>query len=314
MTLLPWALSTTDNVRNPLLRTPVVKLTDFLRSIWWVEGTNVLVMEKNRSPQVLKVVCGFLSRLSAAQRRQAKNTEVTGLPECGFHRALPSISEFVGKQWWSKTRLTTVLTITSRRRILIPIQCLCTWPHCSPSIDILWIPCVPLWRKLQLAEYQSLAHPFHFFWCLIASKQRKLIICFYQEGYLVCRNQSLWNELDLRRGFHLRSVGFGGIQWMFKAPSVKATKPVFWLGIYWTCEIFKWMCLLSVPGYFPGRKEISSELCLWGSQLPQSSGPFLPACKTFQSSKIFSQHQWKPLMNQICPYFLSFLPVWLRSG
>ena len=64
-----------------------------------------------------------------------------------------------------------------------------TFSHFSPSINVLWVSSVIWCRKLQLADYLSLAPLFHFSECLIASKQRKLIIYFYQRRCCVCRNQ-----------------------------------------------------------------------------------------------------------------------------
>lgn len=201
--------------------------------------------------------------------------KVTQIPACGVQSTLKylwvrRVAPVIHKQ------VDNCSHITSKQRILIPIQCLHTCPNRSPSINVLWIPRVTWWRKLQLADYLSLAQSFHFFLCLIASKQRKLIIYFYQEGYFVCKSQSLWNELglqlDWRRGFRWSSVGCWSIQGPVKALSVKATQLAFWLGIYLTREIFKWMWLLSVPGYIPGRKEARYELCLWGSSFHRTLG------------------------------------------
>lgn len=107
------------------------------------------------------------------------------MPEWESHRTHPIIADLGAEYGRPRSRWMPVLTIVSQRSIPFPIRSFCTPSPFSSSINILWASSVIWWRKLQLADYLSWAHFFHFLWSRVASKQRKLIIYFYQEGYSV---------------------------------------------------------------------------------------------------------------------------------
>lgn len=107
-----------------------------------------------------------------------------------------------------------------------------TFSHFSPSINVLGVSSVIWCRKLQLADYLSLAPLFHFSECLIASKQRKLIILFLSKKVLCLQeSESISDELGLetdpRRGFRLRLLSYQSTHGMVKVLSLKSTNPAF---------------------------------------------------------------------------------------
>ena len=133
-------------------------------------------MVKYKNQQGSKVIF-HLGAVDYLKRKLSKNVQ-------SLSENFSIISDFGENYQCSKTKLILSSQLSSSREFYSS-----TFSHFSPSINVLWVSSVIWCRKLQLADYLSLAPFFHFLECLIASKQRKLIIYFYQGRCCVCRNQ-----------------------------------------------------------------------------------------------------------------------------